>query len=84
MSDESYEWLPGGFFVLHRWDAQTGKHPFKGAEVMGYDETEGGYFTRMFDNAGHHPEYRASVERASVELCGSENPCHGHSAGQRR
>ena len=24
-SDESYEWLPGSFFVLHRWDAQLGK-----------------------------------------------------------
>ena len=28
-SDESYEWLPGSFFVLHRWDAQMGKHEFK-------------------------------------------------------
>ena len=43
-SDESYEWLPGSFFVLHRWDAQLGKHEFKGDEVMGYDEAEGGYF----------------------------------------
>ena len=58
ISDESYEWLPGSFFVLHRWDAQS----FKGAEIMGYDEAEGGYFTRMFDNAGHHPDYRASVD----------------------
>ena len=58
ISDESYEWLPGGFFVLHRWAAQS----FKGAEIMGYDESEGGYFTRMFDNAGHHPEYRANVD----------------------
>ena len=59
-SDESYEWLPGNFFVLHRWDALAGE--FKGAEIMGYDEAEGGYFTRMFDNAGHHPDYRASVD----------------------
>ena len=61
-SDESYVWLPGNFFVLYRWDAQMGKHAFKGAEIMGYDEAEGGYFTRMFDNAGHHPDYRASVD----------------------
>ena len=61
-SDESYEWLPGSFFVLHRWDAQMGKHEFKGAEIMGYDEAEGGYFTRMFDNAGHHPDYAGSVD----------------------
>jgi hypothetical protein len=61
-SDESYEWLPGSFFVLHRWDAQMGKHEFKGAEIMGCDEAEGSYFTRMFDNAGHHPDYAADVD----------------------
>ena len=61
-SDESYQWLPGSFFVMHRWNAQMGKHDFKGAEIMGYDEAEGGYFTRMFDNAGHHPDYAASVD----------------------
>lgn len=39
-----------------------GAHEFKGAEIMGYDEAEGRYFTRTFDNAGHHPDYRASVD----------------------
>ena len=59
-SDESCEWLPGHFFVLHRWDAQLGKRKFKGAENIGYDEAQDGYFTRMFDNAGHHTGYRRS------------------------
>jgi hypothetical protein len=61
-SEESYEWLPGGFFMLHRWDAMAGRRVFKGAEIIGYDEAEGGYFTRFFDNAGNHPEYRAAVD----------------------
>ena len=61
-SDESYEWLPGKFFILHRWDAMAGKHEFKGAEIIGYDEAKASYFTRLFDNAGNHPEYRASVD----------------------
>jgi hypothetical protein len=60
--DESYEWLPGGFFLLHRWDAILGTREFKGTEILGYDEAEGVYFTRMFDNAGNHPDYRASVD----------------------
>ena len=60
--DESYEWLPGKFFVLHRWDAMTGEHEFKGTEIIGYDEAKTSYFTRLFDNAGNHPEYRASVD----------------------
>ena len=61
-SDESYEWLPGGFFLLHRWKAMTGQKEFIGTEILGYDEAEGGYFTRFFDNSGFHPEYRASVD----------------------
>ncbi len=62
-SEESYEWLPGRFFLLHRWDAMAGQRPFKGTEIIGYDEAQGGYFTRFFDNAGNHPEYRASVDK---------------------
>ena len=54
ISDESNEWLPGGCFVLHRCDTQS----FKGAEIIGHDKVACGYFTRMFDNAGHHPNYR--------------------------
>lgn len=61
-SDESYEWLPGGFFVLHRWDAMAGEREFKGTEIIGYDEADGGYFTRFFDNAGFHPEYQVSLQ----------------------
>ncbi len=60
-SDESYEWLPGGFFVLHRWDAMTGERVFQGTQILGFDGNEGGYFTRHFDNAGNHPEYQAKV-----------------------
>jgi hypothetical protein len=61
-SDESYEWLPGGFFLLHTWDAVVGERVFKGTEIIGYDEAQGGYFTRFFDNTGNHPEYRATVD----------------------
>ena len=53
-SDETYEWLPGGFFVLHRWDAMAGTKVFKGTAL-------GGYFTRVFDDDGFHPEYRVDV-----------------------
>lgn len=29
-SDESYEWLDGGFFLVHRWDARAGSAVFRG------------------------------------------------------
>jgi len=47
--------------MLHKWDAKVGTHGFRGTEIIGYDESAGGYFTRMFDNAGNHPEYVATV-----------------------
>jgi hypothetical protein len=61
-SEESYEWLPGGHFLLHRWDATVGTYPFKGTEIIGFDESRGGYFSHLFDNAGNHGEYRGECE----------------------
>jgi uncharacterized protein YndB with AHSA1/START domain len=62
ISDESYEWLPGNYFLLHKWDAKVGDSIFIGTEIIGQDEKEGGFFTRFFDNAGFHPEYKATVD----------------------
>lgn len=60
-SDETYEWLPGKFFLLHRWDAMAGERVFKGTEIIGYDADRASYFTRLFDNAGNHADYRLEV-----------------------
>jgi hypothetical protein len=62
ISDESYEWLPGNFFVLHNWDAKVGDSVFIGTEIIGYDEKENGFFTHFFDNSGFHPNYKATVK----------------------
>lgn len=61
-SDETYEWLPGGFFLLHRWDAMVGTYMFRGTEIIGYDPRQGRYFTQFFDNAGNHAEYQVVVD----------------------
>jgi hypothetical protein len=61
-SRETYEWLPGRFFLLHRWDAMVGEREFKGAEILGHDNGLAGYFSRSFDDAGNHPEYGAYVD----------------------
>lgn len=61
-SDESYEWLPGNFFVLHKWDAKAGDKVFIGTEIIGYDKIKNQFFTHFFDNAGFHLTYKATVE----------------------
>lgn len=45
VSDESYEWLPGNFFMLHKWNAKTGNNPFIGTEIIGYDETKKEFYS---------------------------------------
>jgi Protein of unknown function (DUF1579) len=34
---DTYEWLPGGFGLLHVVDAQVGETKVEGAEIIGYD-----------------------------------------------
>ena len=70
-SVESYEWLPGGFFLVHRWDACVGDDEFKGMETIDYDTPSQTYFTRAFDNYGNSPIYQASV-REGVWTCAGE------------
>ena len=52
-SSDEYEWLPGGFFLVHFWDGHVGDARVHGIEVIGYDATRGRYQTHFFDNEGH-------------------------------
>jgi hypothetical protein len=61
-SDESYEWLSGGFFLVHRWDALAGTRVFKGIEIIGYDADHERYFTHLFDNADNCVVYQGEVK----------------------
>jgi hypothetical protein len=52
-STDVYEWLPGGFFMIHRWDGHVGGDAVHGVQVIGYDATSGHYQTHFFDNGGN-------------------------------
>lgn len=64
VGEESYEWLPGGAFMLHRWDAMVGTFAFKGVMVLGHDPGEEGgcYFSHLYDNGGAHAAYRVTTD----------------------
>ena len=49
---DTYEWLPGGFALLHRVDARVGDQRVEGAELIGYDPERGAYVTRYFGSDG--------------------------------
>jgi hypothetical protein len=51
-SSDVYELLPGGFFVVHRWDGLVGDVEAHGIEIIGFDAELGKYRTHFFDNSG--------------------------------
>jgi hypothetical protein len=51
-SSDVYEQLPGGFFIVHRWNGRVGDDDVHGIEVIGYDAERHAYRTHFFDNTG--------------------------------
>lgn len=48
----TYEWLPGGFHLLHRWDGRIGQRDSKGIEIIGYNAGTDTYEAHFFDSDG--------------------------------
>ena len=51
-SEDTYQWLPGQYFVEHRWDSRIGNDRAAGLEIIGHDPGTGDYVTHFFDNGG--------------------------------
>jgi Protein of unknown function (DUF1579) len=51
-AEETYDWLPGGFFLVNNFNAQIGDAPMNGMEIIGYDAASQTYPSQMFDNYG--------------------------------
>ena len=50
---DTFEWVPGGFFVNHHWKGMQGSVAYDGFEIISYDSTKKMYMTRFFDNFGN-------------------------------
>ena len=49
---DSYEWLPGGFFLLHKADVMVGDNRSETFEIIGYDEVTGHYTMQYYESSG--------------------------------
>lgn len=58
---DEYEWLPGGYFLLHRVDVRIGGERVQALEIIGWDARRGTYFMRSFDSQGGAAEMQAGV-----------------------
>lgn len=49
---DTYEWLPGGWFLLHRVDVRMGEQQIDSIEIIGYDPSTGKYPMHYFGYQG--------------------------------
>ena len=61
-STDTYAWMPGGFFLLHRWEARQGAVDFKATEILGYDARHRVYTSHVFDNFGNSGSYKITPQ----------------------
>jgi hypothetical protein len=62
-----YEWLPGGFFLVHRVDVVIGDERVQALELIGeYDPATDSFTARAYDNLGNVTVMRARVDEQGV------------------
>jgi hypothetical protein len=69
---DTYEWVSGGFFILHRVDVFMGNERTEAIEIIGYDENRKSYFMKSFDSQGESITMYAVLEKSSVLKFGDE------------
>ena len=87
-----YEWLPGGFFLLHRVDVMVGEQPVQALELIGeYNPATDAFLARAYDNLGTITLMRAKVDDQGVwtftgggEVAPVAQPSHADAGGAVR
>jgi hypothetical protein len=65
-----YEWLPGGYFLLHRFDADMPEGRLQGMEVIGYSPEDDFYPMRSFDSLGNESVMKARWDEDTWTFAG--------------
>ena len=63
---DTYQWLHGGFALLHLVEARMGDEKVDGAEIIGYDPERGLYVTQYFGSDGPNAYEAELGERDDV------------------
>jgi hypothetical protein len=82
--EETYDWMPGGFFLIARWVHRFDSALHEGIGFIGHDPITGAYTANHFDNLGYHRAYRlaeangvwsfvGTFERARMRFDGDGN-----------
>jgi hypothetical protein len=68
---ETFEWLPGGLFLIHRLTGRLGDKDMACVEVIGADPSGEGYTVRSFYNDGTHNVWSAQLRDDNWTLSGA-------------
>ena len=64
---DTYEWLAGGFFLVHHVDVVIGEQRVQALELIGpYDPATDAFTARAYDNLGSITVMRARVDEQGV------------------
>jgi hypothetical protein len=63
---DTYEWLPGGYGLLHTVEARVGEQSVEGAEIIGWDPARGAYSTLYFGSDGPNAYEAELVEQSGA------------------
>ena len=67
---DRYEWLPGGFFLVHRVDVRMGDEQVNTIEIIGWDPESRTYPMRWFDGRGGSGTYHAAFRDGAWTFAG--------------
>lgn len=59
---DSYEWLPGGHFLVHRFAAQMPDGAVEGIELIGWDASRKLYTMQSYDSQGNVTTMTATTD----------------------
>lgn len=74
-TSDVYEWMPGGFFVLHTAYGRLGNMDVGGTEILGYDSSNHKYFTHFYDSGGNFHESELAVDANTWTWRGQMTGC---------
>jgi hypothetical protein len=62
VATDTYEWLPGKRFMLHRVDARLGTEVSRSIEVIGWNGNVGELFSTSYDDKGLTSHFHCKLE----------------------
>ena len=69
--EESYDWLPGEYFLIYRWQRRFEGNEHIGIGIIGFDMARQEYWAQFFDNLGYSRTYDVEIHGRELKYSGA-------------